>query len=503
MVVDGPSSPPAARTRRTLAAALAGALVAGLLGWLLAPVPSTPGPQFTGDPALAEQLRAEAGEGRHGLVAAVVRDGRVTVAGIGDDGHGAPVGAGTPFEIGSVTKTFTGAVLAELERRGDVRADERVRDLLPGHPWRAGGAGDVTLAELATHHAGLPRTPGGISEFARGAVGASPYGNDVAGIIAAAEGAELSGRGEHHYSNLGSALLGHALAERAGTPYPQLVDEIVAGPLGMTGTAVLDAPPPGAARSHDLAGRPQPVWLGDGDAPAGIGVWSTVDDLVRYAGATADPSSPVAIAAQPRADSDLGRIGYGWEVLDAGGRTLLWKNGGVSGTWTTVLAEPATGDAVIVFGNSERPVDALAVRLLDVPSPFTGSGGGGSAELVRTWLPVLVGTLFPLLGGLSTLSGALGGWAGRSRVNRLEFAGTAGSGLFFIAIGYASGGVSWWLALCWMLGCLAYGAGLGVAVAHWRDWDGTRGAVRWANTAFGLALGIGMAGALVVVGAGA
>ena len=47
------------------------------------------------------------------------------------------------------------------------------------------------------------------------------------------------------------------------------------------GTAVLDAPPPGAARSHDLAGRPRAVWISEGDAPAGIGVWSTAEDLVR------------------------------------------------------------------------------------------------------------------------------------------------------------------------------------------------------------------------------
>ncbi|MEV1290716.1 serine hydrolase [Pseudonocardia sp. NPDC049635] len=502
MSVSEQTSSTGARGRRALAAGLVGALLAGLLGWVLAPAPSTPGPQTTGDPALAERLRAEAGPGRYGLVAAVVRDGRVTVAGIGEDGHGNPVGSATPFEVGSVTKTFTGAVLAELERRGQVRADDRVRDVLPAYPWRPGGAGEVTLAELATHHSGLPRTPGGIGELARGVVGASPYGNDVEDVLAAADRAELAGRGEHHYSNLGSALLGHALAERAGTPYPQLVDEVVARPLGMTGTAVLDAPPPGAARSHDLAGRPQPVWLGEGDAPAGIGVWSTVDDLVRYAGALGDPSSPVAVAAQPRAGSEFGRIGYGWNVLDADGRTLLWKNGGVSGTSSTVLAEPTTGDAVVVLGNTERPVDALAVRLLDVPSPFPGSDGG-AADLVRAWLPVLVGTLFPLMGGLTTLSAALGGWAGRERVNRVEFVGTAGTGLFFLAITFAGGGVSWWLVLPWMVGCLTFGAGLGTAAARWRGWDATGGAARWAGTVFGLALGLGMTVAVAVVTLGA
>jgi len=143
------------------------------------------------------------------------------------------------------------------------------------------------------------------------------------------------------------------------------------------------------------------------------------------------------------------------------------------------------------------------VRLLEAPSPFPGSGGG-TAGLVRDGLPIVVGTLLPLLGGLTTLFGALGGRPGhRRRVNRVEFAGTAGSGLFFLAIAFMSGGVSWWLVVPWMLGCLAFGAGLGVAMAHWRGWDDAGGAARRANAVIGLVLGLGAAGTLAAVGLGA
>lgn len=498
-----PPSRPVPPLRRGLVAALAGAVVAGLLGWLLAPAPSTPGPGTTGDPALADRLRAEAGPGRHGLVAAVVRDGRVTVAGIGDDGHGEPVGATTPFEIGSITKTFTGALLVELERRGVVRADERVRDVVPDRAWRPGGVGDATLAELASHRSGLPRLAtgpaAGLSLWARGIAGLSPYDSSVEELFAAADRAELTGRGEHLYSNLGSALLGQALAARAGTPYPQLVSELVTAPLGMTGTAVLEAPPPGAARSHDLAGRPQAAWISEGDAPAGIGVWSTPEDLVRYVGALDDPASPVAEAARPRFDSDLGRIGYGWETLAGEGRTFLWKNGGVAGTWTTILTEPARGQAVVVFGNSALPVDDLAVRLLEAPSPFTGGGDDeAGANPVAALMPLVVGAVFPLLGGLSTVVAARGGWRGRRPVNRLDFLGAAGTGLFFLAAAYSLGGVAWILVPPWLAGCAAFGAGAGLAAVRWAGWGGERGVARWANATVGVVLGVGLAGAVTV-----
>nr|WP_255426614.1 beta-lactamase family protein [Pseudonocardia sp. C8] len=80
-------------------------------------------------------MRAVAGPGQHGLAAALVAGGAVTTAAVGDDGRGTALTAATPMEIGSVTKTVTGAVLAGLERRGVVRAGDRLRDVVPGREW--------------------------------------------------------------------------------------------------------------------------------------------------------------------------------------------------------------------------------------------------------------------------------------------------------------------------------------------------------------------------------
>ena len=61
----------------------------------------------------------------------------------------------TLFEIGSITKVFTAALLADLVAAGRVRLEDPVGELLglPGLPP------DVTLLRLATHTAGLPRLP--------------------------------------------------------------------------------------------------------------------------------------------------------------------------------------------------------------------------------------------------------------------------------------------------------------------------------------------------------
>jgi CubicO group peptidase (beta-lactamase class C family) len=74
-----------------------------------------------------------------------------------------PPDAGTVFEIGSITKVFTAALLAEMAGREEVRLDQPVAELLPPGvrvPSYRGRA--ITLAHLAEHTAALPRLPGNL-----------------------------------------------------------------------------------------------------------------------------------------------------------------------------------------------------------------------------------------------------------------------------------------------------------------------------------------------------
>lgn len=63
------------------------------------------------------------------------------------------------FEIGSITKTFTGLILSQMVEQDKVRFDDPVRELLPPGTVQKPAAAEITLLDLATQHSGLPRMP--------------------------------------------------------------------------------------------------------------------------------------------------------------------------------------------------------------------------------------------------------------------------------------------------------------------------------------------------------
>src|ERR1022692_829204 len=63
------------------------------------------------------------------------------------------------YEIGSITKTFTGLVFAQMVEQGIVKLDEPVRLLLPVGAVATPRGVDISLLDLITQHSGLPRLP--------------------------------------------------------------------------------------------------------------------------------------------------------------------------------------------------------------------------------------------------------------------------------------------------------------------------------------------------------
>ena len=142
------------------------------------------------------------------------------------------------FEIGSLTKPLTGALLADMHLRGELRLDDPLAAHLPDAA--AWPVGEVTLAQLATHRSGLPNTPRRMlpRELAvlAGIRGRDPWESvgedDYRALVAGARRRSLGRRG-FRYSSMGFGLLGGALACRAGRPYGELLRERLLEPLAM------------------------------------------------------------------------------------------------------------------------------------------------------------------------------------------------------------------------------------------------------------------------------
>jgi CubicO group peptidase (beta-lactamase class C family) len=282
------------------------------------------------------------------------------------------------FEIGSITKTFTGLILSQLVEQGKVRFDEPVRELLPPGTVAKPAGDEITLLDLATQHSGLPRLPDNFKP----ADSANPYADYRAANLyefVAKHGVAKPAATGFLYSNLGFGLLGQALAVRSGVSYPALLKEQVVDPLGLKGTTVsLTAEQ--LARfipGHDGNHHPAHAW--DLDAMAGAGaIRSTAGDMLTYLEANLHPevlkpagNSPAAatlsaaLARQHelRADAMPGmRIGLAWLFVTESGS--YWHNGATGGYSSYAFFNPK-GDyaAVVLLNTSISSTGSFADRL--------------------------------------------------------------------------------------------------------------------------------------------
>ena len=234
---------------------------------------------------------------RHpGLVVGVRAAGKVGILSRGVDPEAV-------FEIGSITKTFTATLLADLERDGLVALDDPVARHLPVAPPVVGRA--ITLEDLATHRSGLPGLPAGMLLPALTRDRHDPYaGLDDARLRQAIRDTrpKRAPGWKFAYSNYGYGLLGYALAHRAGVSFGELVRERISGPLGLVHTS-LDAGP--LTPGHGVFGRPAHPWNLASLAGAG-GLRSTAGDLLRYLamhttdGPLADAARDARLARGPR-----------------------------------------------------------------------------------------------------------------------------------------------------------------------------------------------------------
>jgi D-alanyl-D-alanine-carboxypeptidase/D-alanyl-D-alanine-endopeptidase len=313
-----------------------------------------------------------------GLVIGCLADGEQRVAGYGRlriDTQDSPDG-GTIFEIGSVTKVFTGLLLADLAERGMVGLDDPLASYLPASARiPTSGGRQTTLGDLASHAGGLPRDPKGTLGRWLGSRH-NPYaGLSVEELYAGLARIKLRRRpGERiRYSNLSAGLLGDALARAAGQSYEALVRQRICLPLGMPDTLVTATGEQAArlATGHTRRGRPTaPFQL---PALAGAGALrSTAIDMLRLLRANLDPAHSPLTSQLERTQLPRLRVakhlevGLGWMIAHPPGAAgpVLWHNGGTSGFRSFCAVARETNSAVVVLSNTARSVDRLGLRLL-------------------------------------------------------------------------------------------------------------------------------------------
>lgn len=364
---------------RSLFLALLAPIAAGL-GWAATPAPAAP----TLAPTLAKAA-AELPAG--GFVYAEIEG---TTVRYGTAGRAAGPDGVAPervlFEIGSITKVFTGLLLAQATLDGKVALDDPIAKHLPADLPLDPSVAAITLQQLSSHTSGLPRLPDNLAP----AQAADPYADyAVERLYAFLRGHRLAKPAPQpaDYSNLAVGLLGHLLARAYGMSYEELVRAKIAGPLGLADTAIaLDAGQQARfAVPHSGTMTVSPWALASLEGAGALR--STVADVARFVQALGDETSPIAaawrLAREPRAAlGGGGQLGLGVMMHEEAGHRLYHHGGGTGGFRSHFDFTPATKRGTVVLLNNDS-VDpgALAARARQNAAAPAAPSGDGPAEI--------------------------------------------------------------------------------------------------------------------------
>jgi D-alanyl-D-alanine-carboxypeptidase/D-alanyl-D-alanine-endopeptidase len=351
----------------------------GIRSLLLVMLLTVPGPaeaesalleEAVGLSGLAMFMESEA----TGMVLAVVQGDDQVVVGYGETakGSGQEPDGKSLLRLGSISKVFAGELLGGLAADGQLRLTDPLQRFAPegAHVPDLDGR-TITLLDLATHSAALPRElplqpPSGAAPFAW-PTAADRYAWLADSSLPWAPGSVAA------YSNVGFDLLGAALATATGKSYADLLRERITAPLGMSDT-VLKPTEEQCGRlmtGYGIPGAEAAPCVDTAEIGGSGGVYSTADDMVlwlRHNLARADPAAWPTLALSHAVylerhalDAAIGfdeagpmdGIALAWllEMADGHRPMILQKTGGLAGFMSYIAFAPGRDVGVFVAVN--------------------------------------------------------------------------------------------------------------------------------------------------------
>ncbi|MDG2524319.1 serine hydrolase [Stenotrophomonas sp. HITSZ_GD] len=350
---------------------IAASIVLGLAG----PARAVDDAQLRG---LVEQRLAGDRTGACMAVAVIERDHVARSFACADPAQAARIDDRAAFEIGSVSKTMTAALLAELIAQGKASLDDPLADYLPkGTKVPTFQGQPILLRHVVTHTSGLP----GLPSRMKTANPADPYAQlterdllDSLGdvTLTAAPGSHFA------YSNFASMLLSLAVARRAGSDFETLLTTQLLRPLGMDGAYVSHVPTGiRVAPGHTPNGRATAAWTFPVDFAGVGGVHATLEDMVRYVQAELGRGSAPIVAAMAATQQPLSQsppMGMNWMLMPVGERRVLVHEGGTGGFSSFVAVDRTRERGVVILSDtawhSIGSLGSLGLHLVDASFPL-------------------------------------------------------------------------------------------------------------------------------------
>ena len=259
----------------------------------------------------------------------------------------------TIFQLGSITKQFTSAVILKLQEEKKLSVTDKLSKYFPGYP-----KGDsVTIEQLLTHTSGIYSYTND-PKFMANEV-SKPASREMMMALFRDKPFDFSPGTGWNYSNSGYSLLGYIIEEVTKKPYEQAVRKYIFTPLGMTQSGFdftnlkNKEKATGYFKLDDKETVPAPIVDSTVSYSAGA-IYSTTGDLYLWHKAL-QKNNILSKVQQDKAYTPVkNKYGYGWGIDSIEGKRKVGHGGGIHGFTTNISRVPEDDICIILLSNASN-----------------------------------------------------------------------------------------------------------------------------------------------------
>lgn len=319
-------------------------------------------------------LKFMSSPGHIGLSVGIIKDGKKYTYNFGtiEKGKYIKPSANTLYEIASVTKSFTGILLAHAIIEKRVALTDSVQKYITSLSNLTYQGTPVTIFNLAGHTSGLPKfvpvPPSNSSPIDywahHNAISETAFLGELAKIKP-----EIKPGTAFIYSNADTQLLGIVLERIYHMSFGELVKKYITGPAQMKNTGITIADTDGFAMGYDGEGKLAPRLTWWDNIPAAASLRSDVNDMLSYLKLNLNENDPAIMLAhkpiQQIKDEGAESIGLYWlNKKKKKGYREIFHAGGSAGHTSFCLVCPQTQTGIVCFANDAGPDTEHAMKIM-------------------------------------------------------------------------------------------------------------------------------------------
>ncbi len=272
----------------------------------------------------------------------------------------------TIYQIGSVTKQFTVAIILKLLEQKKLQLTDKLSKYYPGYP-----KGDsITIHHLLSHTSGIYNYTNSVEFMKADAV--KPANEKKIMVLFKNKPLDFSPGSSWAYSNSGYMLLGYIIQKITKKPYEKAVRDFILTPMQMSNSGFDFTRLKNADKATGYfvinGAKSEAAGIVDSTVAFAAGaLYATTADLYKWHQGLLQNKIITRASLEKAFTPVKNKYGYGWLIDSVEGRRITAHNGGIFG-FNSSLVRVETDDICIIFlNNTGNPkLDDISKNILNI-----------------------------------------------------------------------------------------------------------------------------------------